>query len=194
MRFSHFSILALSGLSLASPVLERRADAVSLLTDLYATIQTYTGAINATLAPLSVSSSPLEKAAALTDVGASLSSITDALKAATSSVKAITPGSASKRSALSPSTIDAQAEPVAKRQLVEVGVILALILVELFATIAGAIAILGLAGLLVFLNPLTSALALLILAVEVLVDALLIAVIVLLDTLLTGLAIGIGGL
>jgi len=67
-------------------------------------------------------------------------------------------------------------------------------LVELFATIAGAIAILGLAGLLVFLNPLTGGLAALILAVEVLVDTLLIAVIALLDTLLTGLALGLAGL
>jgi hypothetical protein len=69
-----------------------------------------------------------------------------------------------------------------------------LIIVEIFATITAAVAILGLAGLLLFINPLTGALAALILAVEVLVDALLIAVIVLLDTLLTGLAIGIGGL
>lgn len=49
------SVVALSGLSLASPVLDRRADAVSLLTDLYATIQTYTGAISmSTLYPLVV--------------------------------------------------------------------------------------------------------------------------------------------
>lgn len=48
MRIAFLSILALSGLSLtsASPVLDRRADAISILTDLYATIQTYTGAIS----------------------------------------------------------------------------------------------------------------------------------------------------
>ena len=46
MRFSHFSVFALSGLSIASPVLSKRADAVSLLTDLYATVQVYTGAIS----------------------------------------------------------------------------------------------------------------------------------------------------
>jgi hypothetical protein len=51
MRVSYLSVLALSGLSLASPVLDRRADAVSLLTDLYATIQTYTGAISKLLSP-----------------------------------------------------------------------------------------------------------------------------------------------
>jgi hypothetical protein len=46
MRFSHFSVFALSGLSMASPVVTKRADAVSLLTDLYATVQIYTGAIS----------------------------------------------------------------------------------------------------------------------------------------------------
>ena len=49
MRFSHFSIFALSGLALASPVVQKRdtqADVASLLTDLYATVQIYTGAIS----------------------------------------------------------------------------------------------------------------------------------------------------
>jgi hypothetical protein len=50
------------------------------------------------------------------------------------------------------------------------------------------------AGLLSFLNPLTSGLGSLILAVEVLVDFLLLDVTVLLDTLLTGLALALGGL
>lgn len=49
MRFSHFSVLALSGLSIASPVISKRADTVSLLTDLYATVQIYTGAISKSL-------------------------------------------------------------------------------------------------------------------------------------------------
>lgn len=130
----------------------------------------------------------------MTSVGATLSSISDALKSTTSSVKSLTPGCSAKRSPLDHSIYTRDSEPVAKRQLAELGALLALIIVELFATIAGAIAILGLAGLLVFLNPLTGALAALILAVEVLVDALLIAVIVLLDTILTSLALGLGGL
>jgi hypothetical protein len=46
MRFSHFSVFALSGLSLAGPVVTKRADTISLLTDLYATVQIYTGAIS----------------------------------------------------------------------------------------------------------------------------------------------------
>lgn len=46
MRFANFSILALTGLSLASPIVTKRADAVSLLENLYATVQTYTGAIS----------------------------------------------------------------------------------------------------------------------------------------------------
>jgi hypothetical protein len=48
MRFSHFSLLALTGLSLASPVVKRdsASTVADLLTDLYATVQTYTGAIS----------------------------------------------------------------------------------------------------------------------------------------------------
>jgi hypothetical protein len=48
MRFSHFSLLALTGLSLASPVAKRdsASTVADLLTDLYATVQTYTGAIS----------------------------------------------------------------------------------------------------------------------------------------------------
>lgn len=46
MRFSYFSVLALGGLSIASPVVSKRADAASLLTDLFATVQIYTGAIS----------------------------------------------------------------------------------------------------------------------------------------------------
>ena len=81
-----------------------------------------------------------------------------------------------------------------KRQSLAAAALLALIIVEIFATATAAVAILGIAGLLVFLNPLTGALSLLILAVQVLVDALLVAVILLLNTILTRLAIGIGGL
>jgi hypothetical protein len=46
MRFSNLAVFALSGLSIASPVVTKRADAVSYLTDLYATVQIYTGAIS----------------------------------------------------------------------------------------------------------------------------------------------------
>jgi hypothetical protein len=48
MRFSHISLFALTGLSLASPVVKRdsASTVVDLLTDLYATVQTYTGAIS----------------------------------------------------------------------------------------------------------------------------------------------------
>jgi hypothetical protein len=47
MRLSHLTVFALSGLSIASPVVTKRADVQSLLTDLFATVQTYTGAISA---------------------------------------------------------------------------------------------------------------------------------------------------
>jgi hypothetical protein len=48
MRISYLSTLFLGGLAIASPApaIARRADAVSILTDLFATIQTYTGAIS----------------------------------------------------------------------------------------------------------------------------------------------------
>jgi outer membrane lipoprotein-sorting protein len=48
MRFSVATVFALAGLSIAGPVGQatKRADAVSLLSDLYATVQVYTGAIS----------------------------------------------------------------------------------------------------------------------------------------------------
>jgi hypothetical protein len=85
-------------------------------------------------------------------------------------------------------------QPKEKRQLIAVGALLALIIVEIFATITAAVAILGLAGLLVFINPLTSALSLLILAVQLVLDVVLVGVIALLNTLLTSLALGLSGL
>lgn len=91
--------------------------------------------------------------------------------------------------------VETNSEPKSKRQLaLTVVILLTAILFELFATISAAIAILGLTALLAFVNPLTGALGLLILAVEILLDVLLIDVIVLLDTLLTGLALALGGL
>ncbi|KAJ4336458.1 hypothetical protein N0V95_008598 [Ascochyta clinopodiicola] len=201
MRFSQFSIFALSGLSIASPVLSKRADAVGLLTDLYATVQTYTGAINATLAPLSASSSLLEKTAATAQVGAQINLITAAITTTTTKIKTLPPSNSTstKRTVgadldldTEPTEVDSQ--PVEKRQLIAVGALLALIIVEIFATVTAAVAILGLAGLLVFLNPLTAALSLLILAVELVLDVVLVGVIALLDSLLTALALGVSGL
>jgi hypothetical protein len=49
MRFSHLTVFALSGFAIANPIISKRAteDAVSsLLTDLYAQVQIYTGAIS----------------------------------------------------------------------------------------------------------------------------------------------------
>jgi hypothetical protein len=60
MRFSHISLFALTGLSLASPVVKRdsASTVVDLLTDLYATVQTYTGAISQSLPSLHPSIKP----------------------------------------------------------------------------------------------------------------------------------------
>ncbi|KAH7079867.1 hypothetical protein BKA63DRAFT_562584 [Paraphoma chrysanthemicola] len=189
MRFSHFSLLALSGLSIASPIVSKRADAISLLEDLYATVQTYTGAINATLAPLSPDSDILAKTAATAQVGSQINLITAAITSTTNEIKSLPPADTT----TSPPT-DA-AELVEKRQLgLTVGVLLSLIIVEIFATVTAAVAILGLGGLLVFLNPLTSALSLLIVTVQIVLDVVLLDVIVLLNALLTGLALGVSGL
>jgi len=53
MRFSHLAVFALSGLSLASPVVQQKrqetSSVESLLTDLFATVQVYTGAISTPL-------------------------------------------------------------------------------------------------------------------------------------------------
>jgi hypothetical protein len=85
-------------------------------------------------------------------------------------------------------------QPKEKRQLIAVGALLALIIVEIFATITAAVAILGLAGLLIFINPLTSALGLLILAVQLVLNVVLAGVIALLNSLLAALALGLSGL
>ena len=82
----------------------------------------------------------------------------------------------------------------AKRQLVAVGALLALIIVEIFATVGAAIAVLGLAGLLVFVNPLTASLSLLIVAVQLVLNVVLLGVIALLNSLLAALALGLSGL
>ncbi|OSS47928.1 hypothetical protein B5807_06405 [Epicoccum nigrum] len=197
MRFSSISVLLLSGLSIASPVVSKRADAVSLLTDLYATVQIYTGAINATLAPLSPSSGLLEKTAATAEVGAQLNLITAAITSTTNEISALPHVNASdtKRSIDIVTDNDfVTAPPKEKRQLIAVGALLGLIIVEIFATITAAVAILGLAGLLIFINPVTGAISALILAVQLVLDVVLVGVIALLNSLLTALALGVSGL
>jgi hypothetical protein len=98
-----------------------------------------------------------------------------------------------KRSPSSTALIES-AQPKEKRQLIAAGALLALIIVEIFATITAAVAVLGLAGLLVFINPLTSALSLLILAVQLVLNVVLVGVIALLNSVLGALALGLSGL
>lgn len=213
MRFSMLSVLLLSGLSTASPVVSKRADAVSLLTDLYATVQIYTGAISAqsrqppsypiltdldaTLAPLSPSSGLIEKTAATAEVGAQLNLITAAVTSTTNQISALPHVNATETKRSINDVTDrnsAAAQPKEKRQLIAIGALLGLIIVEIFATITAAVAILGLAGLLIFINPVTGAISTLILAVQLLLDVVLVGVIALLNTLLTALALGVSGL
>ncbi|KAI4611411.1 hypothetical protein J4E80_007632 [Alternaria sp. BMP 0032] len=206
MRFSHLAVFALSGLSLASPVVQQKrqetSSVESLLTDLFATVQVYTGAINATLAPLSTSSSLLEKTAAIPKVGEQLNKITAAITDSTTQIRDLAPANATQpmvpaednqKRSTSTDLVDVS-QPKEKRQLIAAGALLALIIVEIFATITAAVAILGLAGLLVFINPLTSALSLLILAVQLVLNVVLVGVIALLNSVLGALALGLSGL
>ncbi|CZS98443.1 hypothetical protein WAI453_005813 [Rhynchosporium graminicola] len=189
MRFSFLAVFALTSLSFATPTLGRRADAVSVLTDLLAEIKVHTGAINGTLAGLS----PLDvigKAAAVNTVGQSITAVTASLNSAAASIKALAPSCSTKRSNFVSTTSLEISAPIEKRQLgIEVAVLLTAILLELFATLAVAIGVLGVTVLLIFLTPMTGGLSALILSVQLLLDTLLIGVVVLLNTLLTGLAI-----
>jgi hypothetical protein len=143
-------------------------------------------AIDATLALLSANSPILEKTAATVQVGTQINLITSAITATTNEIKALPPKTA---------TTSNTAEPKEKRQIgLTAGVLLGLIIVEIFATVKVAIALLGLGGLLVFLNPLTTALTLLIATVQVVLNVILLDVIALLNGLLTGLALGVSGL
>jgi hypothetical protein len=99
-----------------------------------------------------------------------------------------------KRSVSTDNVLVDAAQPKEKRQLIAAGALLALIIVEVFATITAAVAVLGLAGLLVFINPLTSALSLLILAVQLVLNVVLVGVIALLNSVLGALALGLSGL
>jgi len=65
MRFSTFFFVALSGVSLASPIVQEKRQSAevsvqTLLTDLYATVQVYTGAISMLyISPIVSSSNPI---------------------------------------------------------------------------------------------------------------------------------------
>lgn len=140
---------------------------------------------DATLAPLSPASEIIAKTAATAQVGAQINKITAAVSSTTNEIKALPPATAD----------DITLESVEKRQIgLTVGVLLSLIIVEIFATVGAAIAVLGLGGLLLFLNPLTTALTLLIVTVQIVLDVVLLDVIALLNGLLTGLALGVSGL
>jgi hypothetical protein len=154
--------------------------------------------LDATLATLSPSSNLLEKTAAIPKVGAQINLITAAITSTTSEIRQLAPANATapteKRSVLTTELVDSAPEEKRQVAAIAVGALLALIIVEIFATVAGAVAILGLAGLLIFLNPLTGAISALILVVQLVLDVVLVAVIALLNTLLTGLALGVSGL
>jgi hypothetical protein len=135
----------------------------------------------------------VEKTAATAQVGSQINLISSAIRSSTSEIRDLPPTDLSDSDVDIPLSDDAAAAPedLEKRQLLTVGVLLGLIVVEIFATISGAVAILGLAGLLIYLNPLTGALAALIVAVQVILNVVLVGVLALLNGLLAGLALGL---
>ena len=146
---------------------------------------------------MSPSSGLLEKTAATAEVGAQLNLITAAVTSTTNEISALPHANTSETKRSIDIVTDnnlVAAQPKEKRQLIAVGALLGLIIVEIFATITAAVAILGLAGLLIFINPVTGAISALILAVQLVLDVVLVGVIALLNTLLTSLALGLSGL
>jgi hypothetical protein len=213
MRLSHFSLLALTSLSLASPVIkcDSTSSILDLLTDLYATVQIYTGAISpsslpsqltlpfywqnglsdATLVPLSPSSNLLVKSAATAQVGAQNNLITAAITSPLNQISALPHVNASKfkRSLI---------EQPEKRQVgaiaIAIAALLGLIVVKIFATVGAAIPVLGLGVLVIFTSSLTSILSWLIVTVQVVLNVVLARVITLLNTILGSLALALSGL
>jgi len=194
MRTSFFTLFALGGLfasSIASPIassadIEKRQTgptaALVLLDDLFATIQTYTGTINSTVAGINSESTAAEKASASAIVNQAVSGITASVAnsaVSAGSLSAVKARALQGRQATSTTAIAAAIE---------------MILLELSGTLNGVIAALGLTSLLGFLTPLTTALSQLIAALEVVVDDLLVIVEELLNGILTGLSLALAGL
>jgi hypothetical protein len=137
----------------------------------------------------------LEKTAAIPKVGQQLTLLTSAITASTSTIDAL-PHAPATSDPVEIQGLDDSTSSLkyAKRQLIAVGALLGLIIIEIFATVGAAIAILGLGGLLIFINPVTGALVALIVVVQVVLNVVLLGVIALLNSLLAGLALGLSGL
>jgi hypothetical protein len=129
------------------------------------------------LAGVSPEADPATKSAASADVNSHIQTITELINAAVEQVKAA---------------------PVSlKRQGIDPLVLATLIvnlLVELSFTLNGIIAALGLTSLLAFLQPLTTGLSGLILALDLVVTGVLVLVTALVNALLIGLSVALAGL
>jgi hypothetical protein len=138
---------------------------------------------DATLATVSADSGADQKAAAQAQVNSAISTITDMINGATAQVKTL-------------AAAQGKAKMVKRQGISLQGIVdqIAALLLELSGTLNGIIAVLGLTGLLAFLNPLTSGLSGLILALALVVDGLLVAVGILLNTVLIGLSVALAGL
>lgn len=101
-----------------------------------------------TLATLSPTSSVVEKAAALAAIGTEFGGLTAAITSATTSIKGLTV--VSKRAEVSAAGVNVEIESRQLGELALLGAALALLLLEVFATISATVAALGL-GMLLFI-------------------------------------------
>lgn len=202
MKTQFLSLFAVTGLfvssCVASPLsplsIEKRQNnaALSILTDLFSTIQGLDATINSTTAGITSNSTVDQKAAATTIVNSAILNITEAVNSATVSVNASN-GTASNGTAST--AIPHYRLPIRQSALAtEVAANIEEILEELSGTINTAISTLGLPAITLFTIPLTLALSQLIAALEVVVEDLLTTVQELLDGILSGLSFALDGL
>ncbi|KAI9880451.1 MAG: hypothetical protein M1830_003093 [Pleopsidium flavum] len=186
MKTSFVSIFAFLSLSVgvfsfpAAGEGKHKSDAIGIVTDLLATVQQYTGAINATTASLTSASTAVDNATAAASIQSAVLSITDAVTASTAQVHGLRHG---KRSLLER---QASAQALA-------GIVTTLLL-DISGALNNVISTLGLTTLLGFAAPLTTALSNLLLALAVVVNNLLAIVQQLVDGLLIGLSAALRGL
>ncbi|MCJ1314463.1 hypothetical protein MMC25_008145 [Agyrium rufum] len=187
MRTSFIAILALASSFtgvFSAPVAEipqdaalvKREDPLTVLTDLYATVQGYTAKINATTATITPLSTPAEKAAASAAIKPLFTAITAAVTSSSGKVTAVK-------------------MLLAKRQGANaIAAALVVLLEDLSGTLNQVIATLGLTTALAFAEPLVLALSALVATLIPVVDGLLLIVEQLLNGLLGGLSIALAGL
>ncbi|MCJ1236590.1 hypothetical protein MMC14_004571 [Varicellaria rhodocarpa] len=192
MKTSFISLLVLASsftsvLSSPTPetfdAIEERqaASPLSIVTDLYSNIKTYTGQINSTAASIHPASSQADKATAQAAIQHNVNSIASAVSASTKQIHAMPKLKAMKMKRSDP-TAAAIAAAVTE------------LLLEISGALNAVIAALGLSAALAIAAPLTAALSLLLSVLGLVVNGLLTVVTGLLDGLLLGLSAALAGL